>query len=108
MATSLNILQWNANSVQKKRDDLLALAGRLKSDVIIISETKLKNSDKFYLPGFFTIRNDRDGGRGGGVLIAVRRNIKFRKIKINSTLESIGIKLEISPYFQYTTPQILF
>lgn len=76
MAATLRVLQWNANGIMGKRDDLLALAGRLGSDVLIICETKLRDSDKLFLPGFFTIRHDRVGGRGRG-----GATLNFRKLK---------------------------
>lgn len=109
MANTLKILQWNANGILNKRDELLELAARLQSDVLIICETKLRAIDKFYLPGYFTLRNDRNGGRGrgGGVIVAVRKGIKFNKVRTNfDGAELIGIKImDLFLFSFYNPPQ---
>ncbi|KYM94053.1 RNA-directed DNA polymerase from mobile element jockey [Cyphomyrmex costatus] len=50
-------------------------------NIILISETWLSPDISFKLRGFDTVREDRLG-RGGGVLIAIRNDIKYRRIQV--------------------------
>ena len=83
----------NINSIKKHKDELLVRFA--KYDIISVNETNLKNEHKFSLPGYNIFRNDRDG-KGGGVLLAVKLNIKCREL-LNKTAnqnEMIAVQVE--------------
>jgi ribonuclease HI len=94
----LNFLQWNARSLLPKKQHLLDLIRENNIHVIALCETWLQNSDCLYIPGFEVIRRDRPDGRGGGVLLGVRKDIGFRQTPIAqvNSCEMIAADLEIT------------
>lgn len=91
----VNFLQWNCQSVWKKRPEL-----EMKSndyDVIILSETWLEPKDRWLLRQFDTVRLNRNNRRGGGVAILVRNGIKYQHLDItynaSNKLEVCGVKV---------------
>lgn len=91
---NVNILQWNCQSLRKKRPELEM---RSKDyDLILLSETWLNPEDRWLLRNFDVIRSDRDARRGGGVAIMIRNGIKYQIIynlyNANKKLEICGIK----------------
>jgi Endonuclease-reverse transcriptase/Reverse transcriptase (RNA-dependent DNA polymerase) len=94
----LNFLQWNARSLLPKKQHLLDLIRENNIHVIALCETWLQNSECLHIPGFEVIRRDRPDGRGGGVLLGVRKDIGFRLkpiAEINSC-EMIAAALEVT------------
>ena len=66
----LLMIHLNINSIQNKFDELKLLNRGLKSQVIILSETKIDSSyksDQFRLEGYQMYRKDRKKGGGGGL-----------------------------------------
>ena len=62
------MIHLNINSIQNKFDELKLLNRGLKSQVIILSETKIDSSyksDQFRLQGYQMYRKDRKKGGGG-------------------------------------------
>lgn len=79
--TDLRILFWNARSLLRRKEELLKTLSKV--DICICAETWLNdNSDPFDLdfPGFITLREDRVGSLGGGIIFIVRKSIGYRKI----------------------------
>lgn len=62
---------WNPQFFGSKQEELLEFAERYKADVILVSETGLKNADIFNLPNFRSNCSDRPK-HGGGVTILCR------------------------------------
>lgn len=83
---NLRILQWNAKSVLSKYNELSKHCENF--NLILISETWLSQDKEFKLRGFDTVREDRLD-RGGGVLIAIRNNVRYRRVH-----ETCGGKVE--------------
>jgi Endonuclease-reverse transcriptase len=94
----LNFLQWNARSLLPKKQHLLDLIREHNIHIIALCETWLQNSDCLYIHGFEVIRKDRPDGRGGGVLLGVRKDIGFRQTPIArvNSCEMIAADLEIT------------
>jgi ribonuclease HI len=92
----LNFLQWNSRSILPKKSLLLDFIRNNNIHVVALCETWLRNSDNFYIPGFDVIRRDRLDERGGGVLLACRRDIGFKEILNTqiSSCELIAAKIE--------------
>lgn len=81
----IRLCHVNITSIKKHKDELLARFSDY--DVISINETNLEKDVKFSLKGYNVYRNDRIGKSGGGVLIAVKENIKSQE-KIQSNHRS--------------------
>ena len=76
--SSLRILQWNADGIKSKTDEL---AKRLKEsdiDVAVIQETWLCEEDKHTptIPGYYPVRWDRQANiKRGGLIFYIRETI---------------------------------
>ena len=71
-----------------------------KPHVLCLGETWLKeNSKQIDLQGYKTHRKDRKNGRGGGILIATRSDIKASLVNIteaqNSIIEAQVIEIDV-------------
>lgn len=93
----LRIANWNGRSVHGKQLELFDFLERHKVDVGIVTETWLQQKHAFFHPNFLCVRSDRassDAERGGGVMIVIRRGIKFSDLNISTrAIESVGISI---------------
>lgn len=93
----LSFLIINFQSLWNKREELSNLAQDSRSDIIIGTETWLsqdtKNSE-LLLNDYDIFRRDRPN-RGGGVLIAVKKNLCCEHISSSKNSESIFCKLKL-------------
>lgn len=74
------ICRWillNSRSILFKRPELEILMWQLNPDIVCITESWLTADTFFELPKYISIRQDRPNGRGGGVLLLVRKEISF-------------------------------
>ena len=93
---SIRILTWNANGIlaNNKLLELTHLLQNKHIDILCLSETHLKPSQKLYIPNFISYRRDRIGSRGGGVAILIRKNIRHKALSpLDSPIESSAIEL---------------
>lgn len=74
----LSIVQWNAKSVISRLPELSKYCEYY--NVFLISETWLSPNKSFLLKGFDTVRCDRTDRAGGGVLILIRNNLRYKTI----------------------------
>ena len=73
----LRILQWNGEGLGQKKQALAARLALDKIDVACIQETHLRAEKAFSVHGYQTFRQDRDGHKGG-VLILVKNQFPAR------------------------------
>lgn len=97
---SLNILQWNANSLLNRVHELYDFMNENHIHIACISETFLVGSDVIPAhPNFVHYRLDRmnlpENQRSGGVAIIIRSDINHHPMSNLSTrlLEAIGIEV---------------
>lgn len=94
----LNLLSWNAQSISNKPKlfEIELLLREYNIHVACIQETYLNNATKTHLDNYVIYRHDR-ATHGGGVAIAVKRNIKHRLLKIQNTkcIESISVDIQL-------------
>lgn len=94
---SLHVINWNGRSVFNKKLEFFDFLERHNVDVGIVTETWLQNKHSFVHPNFSCVRFDRitsDAERGGGVLIAVRKGLKFTELNISTkVIETVGISI---------------
>jgi hypothetical protein len=94
----IRLCHINITSIKKYKDELLARFS--DQDVISVNETNLEKDTPFFLKGYNIFRNDRVGRSGGGVLLAVKENIKSRVI-YNQTIddnEIVAIEIETKSF----------
>jgi hypothetical protein len=90
----IQIMHCNVTSIKKHKDELVARFN--KFDILSINETNLKPQQLFSFPGYNIFRNDRPDKQGGGVLLAIRDNIKCYEL-FNKTIEdneTIAVQIE--------------
>lgn len=73
------ILQWNSRSLFANKIELVQLLDEHNISVAAISETWLKPSYQFKIPGYHCLRHDRPDGKGGTALI-IHNSIPFKQI----------------------------
>ena len=74
--SSLKVLHWNTNGLKYNMVELKDRTRQTGIDLIIIQESKLCSRDKNpSLPGYSTIRKDREYGRGGGLITFIKEVI---------------------------------
>src|SRR5271163_505927 len=94
----INICHINITSIRKHKDELLSRFSHY--DIISINESNLEKDRPFFLKGFNIFRNDRSDKQGGGVLLAIKDNIKCYEI-FNKTIEKneiVAVKVETKTF----------
>ena len=84
---TLNVFQWNAEGIQNKK---VSLTQRLRTeniDIACIQETHLNKGNKFSIRGYQTFRTDREGHKGG-VLILVKNSIATKDFTVNTDYQA--------------------
>jgi hypothetical protein len=89
---TLRILQWNANSVYQRKEELENFLFTNKIDVAAICETKLHPRRTFNMPGYSTHKMDRNQ-YGEGVLLLIRNTLLHDRINlpITPTMETVAV-----------------
>ena len=82
------ILQWNANGIGNKIDELGIFMEKHKVKVAVIQESKLSQTSRApCIQNYTTVRKDRCLGQGGGLLTFVHKSINYlRKPESPETL----------------------
>ena len=99
---ALRILQWNADGIKLKMQELAARVKELNIDVAIIQESKLRAQDKNpKIDGYSCIRVDRPGGKvRGGLLTFIKEDVAFESRKCwncqTGNVESCSIRYRLS------------
>ena len=93
---NLNILYWNTRSIIKRREEIERILHKI--DILVCVETWLNETHAdFNFSGFFCYRKDRSHSVGGGILLAVRKNIAFKEITNisvpNTAIEMCGLRI---------------
>ena len=86
----INILQWNAEGVYKKKIALTEKLHKENIDVACLQETHLKDNQRFAMRGYQVFWHDREGRAKGGVAILVKNTIPAQEFTV-STNNQTGI-----------------
>ena len=95
--SGLNVIVVNFQSFFNKRVEFSNLINDLKIDIVLASETWLYSNisnSELCLNDFDVFRNDRPS-RGGGVFIAVRKELCGEVIPSCKDLESVFVKINV-------------
>ena len=79
--SDLKVLHLNVRSILLKQSDFGKLLSHNKIDICTINETWLKSDNKHLLKlhDYTCITQERKNGKGGGVGIAISKNLKFHR-----------------------------
>lgn len=94
--SQLRLLNWNANGLREKKSTFTAFLNRHGIDIACVSETHLRNTDKFKIPNFRIYRQDRNTHfASGGVAIFIKRNLSHHSILLPPIpdIEAVCIQL---------------
>lgn len=88
-------MYWNTRSIKQRKEEI---EGRLNEfDILVCTESWLKDKDNFNNSGFNCYRKDRLTSRGGGILILMKKYIIFKELDYittpNDSLEICGVSL---------------
>lgn len=84
------VLQWNSQSLTRKKSELVHLISKFSPSVIAVSETWFRPGTRFRVSGYSCLRDDRADGHAGSALL-VRRSLSFSQIPIPSHSPDINI-----------------
>lgn len=95
----LKIITWNVNSVRSKakQEEVRYLLSERKPDLLLLSETKLNDSNFVQFPRYEIYRNDRLSDGGGGTAILIRENIEHEVVNtpLLKSSEATCVKLAL-------------
>ena len=77
----INIVQWNAEGVSNKKDELQHFLHENNVNICCNEETHLKEDKPFKIRGYQVFRSDRKERKKGGVMTLVRNNINALETK---------------------------
>lgn len=86
----VSILQWNSNSIRRKKHELLHLINKFHPSVIAVSETWLLPGSRFRVSGYSCLRDDRVDGYAGSALF-IRRSLSFSQIPVSPVPPGINV-----------------
>ena len=100
MIANTSIIQWNAQGLRNKKNELLQLIQDFSASVIAIQETKLSQNFNLRIPNYNIISKDGhyNQGQHGGVALYIHSDVPFQEIKLNTPIQAVAaeIKLEFN------------
>lgn len=85
----LKILNWNANGINNKTEELKQFIIDNQIDICLITETHARACNKLNFPNFITYRTDRIRGRRGGTAILAKRSLNT---SLHSSINDYGFE----------------
>jgi ribonuclease HI len=77
-SNGLTVLQWNCNGILAHQNEFVNhLNTRKQYDIICLEETFLKPEKFFTVPGYYIVRQDRLCNNKGGLIIMIKKNLKY-------------------------------
>ena len=92
-----NILQWNINSLKSKFSKLETILKDNNIQVFALQKTKNPTGKQIKIRGYNIYAKDRDA-HGGGVLVAVHKNIPSTQLHIDTNLELVASTVHFKNY----------
>ena len=93
-----SILQWNAQGLRHKKDELLELIHDYRATLVAIQETKLTEEYNIRIPNYNVISKSGHYNRGqhGGVTLYIHSDIPYNEIPLSTTLQAIAVEVHTS------------
>lgn len=96
----LKLFHWNANGISNfsHLKQLEFLLEREHIQIASLNETYFNENHKPYFKNYYIYRSDRQGARGGGVALIVRKSIQHKLLSVISThkIENISVEIVIN------------
>lgn len=93
----LILIYLNCNSLNNKRYEIETLLRQHNVDILLLTETFLKEKHVWHVPGYDVLRQDApENQHGGGIAIVVKKNIQYKERYIpctNSFPCSMGVRV---------------
>lgn len=77
MANNIKIFYWHARGIMSHKEELRMLLKDV--DIFVCTESWLKPTTNFQIPGYITYRKDRNERMGGDILVLLKKNIAFKE-----------------------------
>lgn len=83
-----DIMTWNCQGFFRHYEDLHTLIHQYKPSIICLQETHLRNNQKTTIPSYITLdkKPHHNTRAHGGITIAIKNNLSFQHILIQSHL----------------------
>lgn len=114
--SSIKILHWNSNRINKRINKLYAFAIKLKFDIILVNYTHLKSSQNLKITNYHLYRTDlplvKYSPTHGGTAILIHRRIVHQPVSLSTkSIQSLYLKIksndiEIFIFAIYKSPKI--
>ena len=79
---TVKLLTWNARGVRAHREELKQKMYIENYDIVCVQESFLKTTDSFEIPGYSSIRSDRETlTNGGGLVSFVKNGLKYSNLE---------------------------
>ena len=82
------IMHTNIQSINGRKNSLVAIANSLNVDIVTINETNLKGSNNLKLEGFHSFNRNRKSGNMGGVATSIRDKYVAETLKVTEGKKS--------------------
>lgn len=91
----LVILQWNARSLLANGQEFKKFIYELPvlPDILCIQETWLAPQLQFNIPGYTSVRKDRQEGHGGGCCTFIGEGLIYRELQVNGDSECVAVEV---------------
>lgn len=77
----------NSLRSKNKQHELQSFVDEHKLDLLLMVETKLKEKQKFHLPNYEMLRNDRTTDAGGGTAILIKSKFTHMHLECLSNIK---------------------
>lgn len=96
MTDKLSILFWNARDILSKREELSKYVQSKQLDIVCVCESFLKGERTMIIRGYNTVRVNRATARLGGLILFIKKELKFKEIIFDNLkiLECLGITID--------------
>jgi exonuclease III len=78
----LKVVVFNANGIGRQPYELSKQLQEQRIDVALLSETRLKPHERFYIPNYQVYRTERFPGIKGGTPVAVKKGITHTHVDL--------------------------
>lgn len=96
--TNRSILQWNAQGLRNKKDELLNLIHTHNSDIVAIQETMFWSNIDFKIPNYSSVTKHGHYNRTphGGVSIFIHSSIPYHEIQLDTPIQAVAIRANLN------------
>ena len=96
-----SIIQWNAQGISNKKEELIELINTFNCSIVAIQETLLGSNSNFKIPKFSKLLKEGNFNRRyhGGVGLFIREDIPYEEINLRTSLTAVAARVTIKSTF---------